>query len=94
MPVMADIARLIKQNESETLEFKRSFGRESIESLVAFANTGGGTLLIGVTDDGDVCGVTVGRKRSMNGSAESSRAPVRPLSRILMRFRLVRGWLW
>lgn len=33
-----DIASLLVAGETETLEFKSSFDREAIESLVAFAN--------------------------------------------------------
>ncbi len=51
----------ITRGESETLEFKRSFGAEAIESLCAFANADGGTVLIGVEDDGSISGITVGK---------------------------------
>ena len=43
--------------ESETLEFKRQWTTRALEDLAAFANTQGGTLLIGVRDDGEVVGV-------------------------------------
>lgn len=33
---------LLEAGESETVEFKSSFTRETIETLVAFANTSGG----------------------------------------------------
>jgi len=39
------IDNLLKTGESQTLEFKASFGRETVESLVAFANVQGGTEL-------------------------------------------------
>lgn len=53
---MADILRLIRKGESQTLEFKQSFGREALETLCAFANTDGGTVLIGINDAGLVTG--------------------------------------
>ena len=31
----ADILRLIRKGESETVEFKKSFGRETLETLCA-----------------------------------------------------------
>jgi ATP-dependent DNA helicase RecG len=53
---MKQIVDIIKQGESEVLEFKTSFGKDVIETVVAFANTRGGMILIGVSDDGDVVG--------------------------------------
>jgi hypothetical protein len=38
----------ITLQESETIEFKSSFNEATIETLVAFANTQGGTVFIGV----------------------------------------------
>jgi len=63
-----ELRRRIQQGESETLEFKRSLGelREIVETVGAFANAHGGTLLIGVDRDGQVVGVQLGR-----GSLES-----------------------
>ena len=55
-PQERDILRLIREGESETVEFKRSFGRETLETLCAFANTEGGIVLIGVDDAGVVTG--------------------------------------
>ena len=50
---------LISQGESETLEFKASFTKAVIETLVAFSNTHGGQVLIGVDDDGYIKGVSI-----------------------------------
>lgn len=46
--------------ESLTTEYKKSFGKEVIISLVAFANTDGGAVIVGVDDSGRTCGVDVG----------------------------------
>ena len=43
--------------ESGILEFKRSYTDEIKKEIVAFANTEGGELIIGVDDDGTVIGV-------------------------------------
>lgn len=53
------IAGLITQGEGLTLDFKHSItdSRKIARSLVAFANTAGGTLLIGVKDNGNITGV-------------------------------------
>lgn len=53
---------IIKQGESDTLEFKTSFSDEVIVSLVAFANTKGGTVCIGVSDKGAIKGVDLGKE--------------------------------
>jgi len=50
------------QGESEVAEFKTSFQDKAIETLVAFANTRGGTVYIGVEDNGEVKGVKVGKE--------------------------------
>jgi ATP-dependent DNA helicase RecG len=52
------IKTLIKQGESEQLEFKELVRKEDIaKSLCAFLNANGGILLMGVQDDGKVIGV-------------------------------------
>ena len=50
---------LIQQPESKTLEFKRDLSspRPVLKTLVAFANSAGGRLVLGVTDDRQVIGV-------------------------------------
>lgn len=48
--------------ETQTTEFKASFDKATIESLVAFANARGGTVLVGVNDKGLACGVTLGKE--------------------------------
>lgn len=53
---------LLQQGESDTVEFKETLDNEAIESLAAFANTKGGTLLIGVRDDGVVLGIMLGKE--------------------------------
>ncbi|WP_139651597.1 RNA-binding domain-containing protein [Raoultibacter phocaeensis] len=43
--------------EGVELEFKREWSDAAKKTVVAFANTKGGTLLVGVTDDGEIIGV-------------------------------------
>lgn len=55
-----DLIDLLKRPEGKTLELKRDLSspRGILKTVVAFANTAGGTLLIGVEDRGrHVCGV-------------------------------------
>ena len=50
------------KGESQTLEFKASFDKNTVESLVAFANAQGGAILVGVSDKGAILGVTLGKE--------------------------------
>ncbi|MHA8066113.1 AlbA family DNA-binding domain-containing protein [Aquirufa sp. ROCK2-A2] len=56
---LAQIKSLAKQGEGQHLEFKMKvkFPEKIVRELVAFANSSGGKLLIGVSDDGDVQGL-------------------------------------
>lgn len=53
------LQELLKEPEGKTLEFKRDLSsiEPVIKTLVAFANTAGGTLIIGVDDNKKVVGV-------------------------------------
>jgi len=55
------IVELIKKNEGKTLEFKRDISSPDkiIRTIIAFANTSGGIILIGIEDkDKTICGVS------------------------------------
>ncbi len=43
-----ELQYIIEQGENETVEFKQLFSKTVIETLVAFSNTRGGKVLIGV----------------------------------------------
>lgn len=47
----------MKNLENKNMEFKREYVPEIRKEVVAFANSDGGTILIGVEDDGAVCGL-------------------------------------
>lgn len=53
------IYSLLSNRENSKAEFKLSFSKTVIETITAFANTQGGTVLIGVNDNGDIKGVSV-----------------------------------
>ena len=57
-----ELRLLLQQGESDTVEFKETLDNEALESVAAFANTKGGTLLIGVRDDGAVLGIMLGKE--------------------------------
>ena len=59
---MKEIAVMITAGESETTEFKTSFNDEAIETIGAFSNARGGTLLLGIKDSAQVCGFQIGKK--------------------------------
>jgi predicted HTH transcriptional regulator len=54
------LEQLIAQGESSTLEFKSTIDSAAriAKTLAAFANTKGGTLLVGVSDSGNIMGIT------------------------------------
>ncbi|MCG7847705.1 MAG: putative DNA binding domain-containing protein [ANME-2 cluster archaeon] len=57
-----NLQNLIKTGESETVEFKEKFDERTIESAVAFANTKGGTIFIGVSDKNNIKGIKIGKE--------------------------------
>ena len=57
-----ELAILIKTGESETTERKLYFREDGIETAGAFANTHGGTIIVGVSNEGGVTGVTIGKE--------------------------------
>ena len=53
----SDIDILVQQGEGTTLEFKESLSASFARELVGLANTTGGRILLGVSDDGVVKGI-------------------------------------
>ena len=55
----AEIRRLIRQGEDSYTEFKEAMAHpdDLAATIVAFANTDGGRLIVGVSDEGTVTGV-------------------------------------
>ncbi|MBL6964162.1 MAG: ATP-binding protein [Bacteroidetes bacterium] len=60
MRKLSYIESLIEQGESQSLDFKYNINdsRKIAKSLVAFSNTNGGTLLVGIRDNGSIAGIT------------------------------------
>lgn len=83
-------ARLLERmalGEHTRQQFKRSFNSPDAlaAELAAFANSGGGTLLIGVADDGTITGLSAADIRHLNqmlsnASSQHVRPPVHPLT--------------
>ena len=53
---------IIDLGENDTTEFKTSFQKETIESIVSFANAKGGKIFIGVDDSGKIIGINIGEE--------------------------------
>lgn len=55
----ADLKIMVSQGEGQFLEFKKKADHPEkiVRELVAFSNSGGGNLLIGVDDDGTISGL-------------------------------------
>jgi predicted HTH transcriptional regulator len=82
---------LIQQGEHQTLDFKFeiSDSRKIARTLVAFANTDGGTLLIGVKDNGIIAGIRSEEEKYMVETA--ALMYTRPLVRYLTREWVIEG---
>jgi ATP-dependent DNA helicase RecG len=59
-----ELKKLIGQSEGHNLELKKSTSlRQEIgQAVSAFANTNGGIILIGISPDGEIVGVDIGKK--------------------------------
>lgn len=64
---MKRILNLISRGEGDMLDFKKEITSEVkiAKSIVAFANHHGGTLLVGVNDDGSISGVKAEEEKFM-----------------------------
>ncbi|MBI4698104.1 MAG: putative DNA binding domain-containing protein [Nitrospirae bacterium] len=56
------IKKALASGESETVEFKTGFDKNTIETLAAFSNTRGGDVLIGVSDRGEIKGIQISKE--------------------------------
>lgn len=57
-----ELKQILQQGESYTVEFKRSLNKEIKNEICSFVNSSGGKLLVGVDDDGTVCGIMIDNK--------------------------------
>ena len=72
------VSDLIARGEGPTVEFKRSLTNDVGRELCAFANSDGGTILIGVTDTGETVGVANPNrlKSRLQSTARSADPPI------------------
>ena len=52
-----ELLSIVASGENDRIEFKRSYNVDVIETLVAFANTRGGMVFIGVSDSKSITGL-------------------------------------
>jgi predicted HTH transcriptional regulator len=85
-----DVRQLIRQPESQTLEFKSYTPDVATLSrlLSAFANTNGGTLVVGVKEGGAVVGVNV---RRLMSAVEQAKTKLNPSQHIRLDTPTVDG---
>jgi ATP-dependent DNA helicase RecG len=81
----AELLQQIALGEDSRQQFKRTFNNPDAlaAELAAFANSGGGTLLIGVADDGTITSLSAADVRHLNqmlsnASSQHVRPPVHP----------------
>lgn len=74
-----DLEKLVSKGEGLTLEFKRCSGQvehDVFESVCAFLNRFGGDLLLGVEDNGTICGIAPETAKSLrNNIANAANNP-------------------
>lgn len=82
-----DVLAVLGRGEDSRHQFKENIAHIDAlaAELVAFANSGGGLLIVGATDAGDVVGLTtadIARLNQLlsNAASQSVRPPVNPLS--------------
>ncbi len=86
-----EIIRLIERGfETSTLQFKVTINNinQLSQEMVAFSNTLGGLLIIGVTDKGEVHGISADEIRKLNqwigsASTELIKPPISPLTDVI-----------
>ncbi|MCI2242809.1 RNA-binding domain-containing protein [Adlercreutzia faecimuris] len=69
-----ELLRMIAHGEGPSMEFKRcgtSPGEDVFETICAFANRSGGTILLGIADDGTVTGVQAGQELAIQRNIAS-----------------------
>lgn len=72
---MIDLSKIIENGESEKIEFKNSLSLHNpiYTAISAFSNKGGGTILVGINDNKQVVGVSLGKNTLENLANEIQR---------------------
>lgn len=85
-----ELIAVLGRGEDSRHQFKADFtnGDALAAEMVAFSNTAGGRMFIGVRDDGTVCGLAAGDVARLNqllsnAASQNVRPPVNPLTEIV-----------
>ena len=64
---MKELQQLISSGESDTLDFKKRISHPDriARTLASFANTRGGTILVGVMDNGMISGIDLEEEKHL-----------------------------
>jgi len=73
-----ELRQIIVNGEGPAIEFKREFNTDIDRELVAFANSNGGMVLIGVSDDAVIVGISEDLQRLEERIMGVCRANCRP----------------
>ena len=65
-----ELLHIINQGESEQVEFKQNFNQQTIQTLVAFANSKGGKIILGVNDKANIIGIDLSTESIQNWQNE------------------------
>lgn len=68
---------LIQAGEGYHTEFKQSLEKSLVEEACAFANSGGGVIVLGIADDGEIKGVDTGN--TMRSRVQDMLKQIEPL---------------
>lgn len=74
-----ELDSLINQGEGQNLEFKESYSSSLAKEICAFANASGGKILIGITDSGELKGISITNrlKSQITDIARKHESPVK-----------------
>jgi ATP-dependent DNA helicase RecG len=76
--------------ESEIIELKREFTKDIIKEIIAFLNTKGGNIYIGIDDMGDVIGV-VDIDKVINQLSSAIQDSIRPDAKVFISIEILEG---
>jgi len=82
---ISELLEIIRRGEDSKHQFKANVTNEIslAQEMVAFSNSGGGTIFVGVSDDGTFSGLTIEDMRRLNqlvsnAASQHVRPPINP----------------